>query len=130
MSAGYLLDTCAVLWALLDKHELSARAEDVMLTTTSPLYLSAISVWEITNKFNLGKLPHAASVAKDVVAACQRLRVEHLPLSVEHAQIAGLLPYHHRDPFDRMLVAQAKHHKLTIISNDNVFKAYKVKVLW
>jgi PIN domain nuclease of toxin-antitoxin system len=92
--------------------------------------VSAASVWEITTKARIGKLPGALDVAADVPACIVGQGFATLPITVEHAQAAGTLPGPHRDPFDRMLIAQAHADRVPIISVDEAFDAYAVTRIW
>lgn len=91
------------------------------------VYVSAASVWEITTKFRLGKLPKAASVAKNVPMWIKRAGFQPLPVTPEHAQLAGSWDNAHRDPFDRMLAAQAKCEKVPLVSDDKVMADFPIK---
>jgi PIN domain nuclease of toxin-antitoxin system len=92
--------------------------------------VSAASVWEITTKARLGKLPRAADVAADVPACIESQGFVALPITVRHAQRAGALRGPHRDPFDRMLIVQAQAEGVPIASNESVFDDYGVTRLW
>ncbi len=91
---------------------------------------SAASAWEITTKHRLGKLPEAGVVALDIPGAIASQGFEELPVSVQDAARAGALQGTHRDPFDRMLVAQALTHDLVLVSSEAHFKQYGVHILW
>jgi PIN domain nuclease of toxin-antitoxin system len=94
------------------------------------IFVSAASAWEMTTKFRIGKLPDAGSVAHDVAAVMASEGFEGLSISLRHGQRAGDLVGRHRDPFDRMLIAQALIEDLTLVSNEKAFDAYAVKRLW
>lgn len=94
------------------------------------MFISAVSAWEISTKYRLGKLPEARLVAEDVAAIVAAEGFAELALSMPHAQRAGDLVGHHRDPFDRMLIAQSILENLTLVSNERAFDAYGVKRLW
>lgn len=125
-----LLDTHALLWWLLDEVALMRRAHKVIEETTNDIFVSAASAWEIATKMRLGKLPQATELVADFSGCLRRGAFETLPISAEHAIRAGLLPGPYRDPFDRMLAAQAQAENLPIISNDAVFDAYGVRRIW
>lgn len=126
-----LVDTHALLWYLAGDGQLS---ETVRATIDNPdvtVLVSAASAWEITTKYRLGKLPHDHSgLAADVDRAIQMYGFTPLPISVPHAQRAGALPGPHKDPFDRMLVAQALSDGIPIASNEEVFDSYGVVRVW
>jgi PIN domain nuclease of toxin-antitoxin system len=92
--------------------------------------VSSASVWEIATKFRIGKLPEAGDLLADFAGYMSRERFEGLPISTDHAVRAGLLPGTHKDPFDRMLIAQAQAENLPILSNDAEFDLYSVRRLW
>lgn len=120
-----LLDTHVVLWALSGDDRLDRRAVELITDGRSVVFVSAVSVWEITVKRSLGKL----RAPTDVVGAIDRAGFEHLPLSLQHAEAVAELPPHHRDPFDRMLVAQARCDQLTLMTHDAAVQRYDVQLL-
>jgi PIN domain nuclease of toxin-antitoxin system len=109
---------------------LPASARKLIANKNSDVLVSAASAWEIATKVRLGKLPIAVDLAHDFTAYLARERFETLAVSAEHGIRAGLLPGPHRDPFDRMLIAQALAENLAIVSNDVVFDAYGVNRVW
>ena len=125
-----LLDTHAFLWWLEGDRRMSRRARALVANDGNEVYLSAASVWEITTKARLGKLPGATVVAADVPAAMFRQGFSPLSITAAHAQRAGSLPGPHRDPFDRVLIAQAQIEGTPIVSTDHVFDDYRVTRLW
>jgi PIN domain nuclease of toxin-antitoxin system len=125
-----LLDTHAFLWWLAGHPSLSKRARTEIDSSGSDVFVSAASAWEIATKYRLGKLPEADLVALDVASTIESQQFTPLAVSIRHGQAAGALPGSHRDPFDRMLVAQAMLEDLTLVSNERVFDLYGVKRLW
>lgn len=125
-----LLDTHALLWWLAGHSSMSRAARAAIETDDADVFVSAASGWEITTKYRLGKLPEAALLAQDVLAAIESQRFASLPISMKHAQLAGSMAGTHADPFDRMLMAQALVEDLTLVSNERAFDAYNVKRLW
>jgi PIN domain nuclease of toxin-antitoxin system len=125
-----LLDTHALLWWLDGDPRLPARARKLIAEEGTTVFVSAASVWEIATKHRLGKLPGAAEVAEDVPACLASQGFSALDITIAHAQRAGSLPGPHRDPFDRMLIAQAQAEHLPIISIDEVFDGYGVRRIW
>lgn len=125
-----LLDTHAFLWWLDGDRRMSRKARSVVADEENEVYLSAASVLEITTKSRLGRLPEAAAVAADVPGAMAHQGFSSLPITATHAQRAGSLPGPQRDPFDRMLVAQAELEGLPVVSVDPVFDEYRVTRLW
>ena len=125
-----LLDTHALLWWLADDLALSPAARRLISHANNDVLVSAVSAWEIATKVRLGKLSGAEDLAEDFAGFLARERFEELTISAEHGIRAGLLPGPHKDPFDRVLVAQSQAENLPIVSNDAVFDAYNVRRLW
>ncbi len=125
-----LLDTHAFLWWLADSGRLSNPARRMIADEGNDILVSAASAWEITTKYRLGKLPEGAVAAFDVVGNIARQGFRELMINVADAERAGLLPGPHRDPFDRMLIAQALARDLVVVSADAVFDRYGVNRLW
>jgi PIN domain nuclease of toxin-antitoxin system len=124
-----LLDTHALLWWLAGDRKLSTAARSAIGDEENVIYVSAASAWEISTKHRLGKLDATALIGEmSAVLAEQDLQT--LDITVDHADRAGLLPGEHRDPFDRMLIAQAQAENLTLVSNETVFDAYGVSRIW
>lgn len=92
--------------------------------------MSAASAWEVTTKHRLGKLPMAGPLAVDFDREIRRQGFTTLPISMVHAQVAGAMPGSHRDPFDRVLIAQAREERLALVSNESVFDDYGVSRYW
>jgi PIN domain nuclease of toxin-antitoxin system len=125
-----LLDTHTLLWWLSGNPSLPASARKLIANKNNDVLVSAVSAWEIATKVRLGKLPIAIDLAHDFSAYLERERFDTLAVSVEHGIRAGLLPGPHKDPFDRMLIAQALAENLAIVSNDVIFDGYAVKRVW
>jgi PIN domain nuclease of toxin-antitoxin system len=125
-----LLDTHTLLWWLSGNPSLPASARKLIANKNNDVLVSAASAWEIATKVRLGKLPIAIDLAHDFSAYLERERFDTLAVSIEHGIRAGLLPGPHKDPFDRMLIAQALAENLAIVSNDVVFDGYAVKRVW
>ncbi len=120
-----LLDTHAIVWWLLGDQRLSARARDAILASEE-LWLSAASAWELATKARLGKWPEAGALVNDLPALLKEQQIRALPVSLMHGRRAGMLGGEHRDPFDRMPIAQCLMEGLTIVSVDAVFDDYGV----
>lgn len=126
-----LLDTHAFLWwSVEDDPKLSAKADAAIADRTNTVFVSAASAWEITTKYRLGKLPGMAVVAADVAAQIAVEGFVELAVTVAHGQRAGALQGPHKDPFDRMLIAQALLEDMTLVSNEAVFDAFGVRRVW
>jgi PIN domain nuclease of toxin-antitoxin system len=126
---GFLLDTHVLLWFIQGDPQLSNRARDIITTDTNQLYLSVASLWEITIKLNIGKLTIGHTI-DEIYKLLKQLNIEVLPIVQSDLEQYLTLPLHHRDPFDRLLIAQAIAQELTLVSADNAFGAYSVKQLW
>jgi PIN domain nuclease of toxin-antitoxin system len=126
---GILLDTHAFLWFATGDESLSLAARKA-ITETSDVFVSAASAWEVRTKYRLGKLASAAILANDLAAAVQRLELTELPVTFADGDLAGALMGAHRDPFDRMLIAQSLNHELSVISNETVFDDFGVTRVW
>ena len=124
-----LLDTHIFLWLITNDAQLSSKARLAIEDSSNDIFLSAVSVWEITIKHGLGKLPLPQS--PEVFLPIQRQLHAIAPLPLEEACIEKLvtLPPLHRDPFDRMLISQALHHDLVLVTEDHAILSYSVPVL-
>jgi PIN domain nuclease of toxin-antitoxin system len=125
-----LLDTHAFLWWIAGDTSLSQAARSAIADASNAVFVSAATAWEITTKFRLGKLPGVGAIAADLAAALDAQGFMPLPISFEHGQRAGALPGPLRDPFDRMLIAQAMLEDIALVSNEAGFGAYGVRRLW
>jgi PIN domain nuclease of toxin-antitoxin system len=125
-----LLDTHALLWSVLDAPELSRRAREALANPGNDVLVSAVSIFEITLKHRLGKLRQAAPFALHHDRMLADLAWEPLPVSFAHASLAGFLDIPHKDPFDRLLVAQARLERVPLVSNEALFDGFGVERLW
>jgi PIN domain nuclease of toxin-antitoxin system len=125
-----LLDTHTFLWWITDAPKLSKAARDLMGNGQNTLYWSAASSWEVSIKYALGRLPLPEIPEIFLPSELSQNRIESLPVIDAHAFRAGHLPRYHRDPFDRMLIAQAQVESLVILSNDQKLGLYGVEVCW
>lgn len=124
-----LLDTHALVWWFSDPGKLSKRALSIMTNTANVVLVSAASAWELAIKVNLGKMD-AMILVSDLGHRLDREGLTELPITVMQATRAGLLPLHHRDPFDRLLVAQAQDLGVSILSADELLDRYDIKRVW
>ncbi|WP_255002355.1 type II toxin-antitoxin system VapC family toxin [Cyanobium sp. HWJ4-Hawea] len=118
------MDTHVLLWAALEPHLLSIKARDALEDSANDLFVSAASAWEIATKWRLGKLTHAASVVHNYPQVLNSLAATEIPIEGRIARQAGLLEVEHRDPFDRLLAAQAMGRELTLVSSDPAFRGF------
>ncbi|MBD0293970.1 MAG: type II toxin-antitoxin system VapC family toxin [Flavisolibacter sp.] len=127
--AAYLLDTHALIWFFEENPLLPRLADATIRNTENQIYFSIASFWEIAVKLNIGKL-HLGTSIKELSVFCFQNNIEITPVSLQHIATYVHLPLLHRDPFDRMLIAQALVHGFTIITKDSYFEPYQVPVLW
>ena len=125
-----LLDTHVLIWAIASPDRLSARARTVMAQDTAVLLVSAASAWEIATKFRLGKLPQAEVLLDTWDDALNRLKADQLPIDAAHARRAGLYAAAHRDPFDRLLAAQAEIVGVPLVTTDSAFIDFPISTIW
>ena len=125
-----LLDTCTFLWLTAEPQRLGPRARRAIDARDAGLVLSDASVWEVCLKWQAGKLALPLPPRRWFGEQALRWRVERLPMAAEHLYRATELPPLHRDPFDRLLVAQAIERDLTLVTPDPAIRAYSVAVLW
>jgi len=124
-----LLDTHALIWWFGDATRLSKRANSVIADANNTILISAAVAWEMAIKASLGKL-NALSLVMDLPNRIDQEGFVELPINLEQATRAGLLPMHHRNPFDRLLIAQAQSMNVPILSADAVLDGYDVKRFW
>ena len=130
-SVSFLLDTHAFIWGLTDPQRLGNAAREVMGSRENCLVVSAASAWEISTKFRLGKLPGADNIVRNFEGYVAELGAQPLDVSTSHALLGGSLGWAHRDPFDRMLAAQALIEGHRLISRDAVFSDVQgLEVIW
>ncbi|HEX5326991.1 MAG TPA: type II toxin-antitoxin system VapC family toxin [Acetobacteraceae bacterium] len=126
----FLLDTHALVWWWTDDDRLPEAARRAIAQADNTVLVSAASAWEIATMHRIGKWPEVAKLIEQFDELLRRSRFAPLGISVVHARRAGSLPGDHRDPFDRMLVAQAEEQTAILISGDRVFRHYNVPVMW
>lgn len=125
-----LLDTNAALWAAAAPELLSPSAAEALRDRDNDLFLSAATAWELSIKFHAGRLVLPIPLEHFLDALSQEFDAEYLPIEIQHALHAGQLPPVHRDPFDRMLVAQAQVDGLSVVTSDAHIARYDVPVIW
>lgn len=125
-----LLDTHALLWWLAGDDRLSRVARETIGSLDNQILVSAVSAWEISTKFRIGRLPGAREIALDMDTCLSSQGFMAIPITLDQARQAGLLQGTHRDPFDRMLIAQSLSLGAPIVSNEKVFDEYGVTRIW
>ena len=125
-----LLDTHALLWFSLDDTRLSIRAKSAMMDRNNDMLVSPATLWEVAIKVSLGKYELEEEFTSFFSRVLAGYNITLLPVAIEHAAAVTRLPSHHRDPFDRMLVAQAISEDIPIVSADRSLDAYSVTRIW
>lgn len=126
----YLLDSHTLLWAAFRRDMLSPHALRILTQSKNEIFISAASAWEITTKYRLGKLNFPRVLAENFIPQITSVGYRLLPITVEHAVRAGQLSGDHKDPFDRMLAAQAIHENMPLLSNDSQLDVFGVRREW
>ena len=130
MPGRFLLDTHALIWWWSDDDRLSSRARAVIADRSQEVWVSAASVWEMRTKSRLGRLQGVPGLIETFESLIRRSGFQTLDISWRHAYLAAALEVDHQDPFDRMLVAQAKLEGLTLITSDARMADFEVATLW
>ena len=125
-----LLDTHTFIWFVFNAPDLPLPTRELLEDQASELYFSHASAWEMVIKVSLGKLHFSTKVADLVTAQTQKDNIQLLPIELPHLALIESLPLHHKDPFDRLLIAQAQVEGLTVVGVDAAFDAYGVSRLW
>ena len=125
----YLLDTHALIWSLEANPQLSIKAQEIIENNHNTIYVSIVSLWEIAIKISIGKLKLSQSLDVVIKLLAQH-NIEILTVQSEHILTVLNLPFEHRDPFDRLLIAQALTEKMKFISNEALFLRYGVNRIW
>jgi len=125
-----LLDTHAFLWFALNDSRLSATARDCMKDSASELLFSPASYWEIAIKISIGKYRLPEDFVNFMRDQIEQNELTVLPITIAHAAAVSSLPFHHRDPFDRLLIAQATVEDAPLLSSDGVFDKYPIPRIW
>ena len=126
----FLLDTHAFIWWIIDDSRLSTVARDAIGNPENRLYLSAASTWEIILKAEAGKISLPDKASEFIEKQLQENSVEPLPIKIPHTLAMTTLPAIHKDPFDRMLIAQSRYEEMTIITDDSLISEYEVNTLF
>ncbi|MEA2024153.1 MAG: type II toxin-antitoxin system VapC family toxin [Actinomycetota bacterium] len=130
MGLRVLLDTHALLWALMEPERLSTTARGIIVDPSSVLLVSSASAWEIATKYRLGRLDAAEAVVHGFRAHLGRLGAEELPIRADHAILAGSLQGPHRDPFDRVLTAQSLIEAIPVVTGDRDIADLGAPTVW
>jgi PIN domain nuclease of toxin-antitoxin system len=126
----YLLDTHTFLWWVINDPRLSVRVRELMRNPDNDFYFSAVVAWEIAIKYQLGRLRLDRDPERFVIEQVSANGLATLAIGVRHALLAGKLPLHHRDPFDRLLIAQSTLESLPVLTADPAIATYDVEIVW
>jgi len=125
-----LLDTHTFIWFVYNAPELPDKTRELLESDSTELNLSLASVWEMAIKVSIGKLQLAEKVTDLVTNQMTKDEIELLPITLPHLDLIETLPFHHKDPFDRLLVAQSQVENITVVSIDTAFDSYGVNRIW
>lgn len=126
----YLLDTHALLWITTDNPKLSLKVKDIYLNAENEILFSIASLWELAIKSSIGKISFKKDLDEFIEEHVKGNNIEILGIKLPHVLRIEKLLFHHRDPFDRLIIAQAIENNLMILGNDKIFDKYKVKRIW
>jgi PIN domain nuclease of toxin-antitoxin system len=126
----YLLDTTVFVWSLREPERLNKKAFEILEAEDKDVFLSAVSSWEIVIKSSIGKLTLPKEPSELLTEALRNFSLQTLSVTHFHSLAVQGLPLHHRDPFDRMLVAQARSESMILLAGDSIFDKYPVETLW
>ncbi len=124
-----LIDTHVFLWWLFNDKRLCTTARKIISNPDNIILLSSASAWEISTKFRIGKIPEAKTIVNNFTSVMEKSRIHELPISMTHALKAGALNIRHRDPFDRMIMAQAELEDIPVITYDKAFAAGHLNII-
>jgi PIN domain nuclease of toxin-antitoxin system len=129
MGINYLIDTHIMLWWFFEDPKLDPECRNIICNPDHLIFVSSVSAWEIATKYRIGKLPEAKQIVEEYSQILHRARFVELPMTSAHALRAGSLPIAHRDPFDRMIMAQAELESLPVITYDTAFQTGLIQVI-
>lgn len=129
MGKKYLIDTHILLWWIFDDPKLDRDIREIIQNPSNKIMVSSASAWEIATKYRIGKLPEAKELVENYENILQKARFSLLSITTAHSLRAGLLPIQHRDPFDRMIMAQSELEKIPVITYDSAFKTGLIEVI-
>ena len=129
MGKRYLIDTHILLWWIFDDPKLSQNIREIIENPSNKIIVSSASAWEIATKYRIGKLPEAKELIEDYDNILKKARFTTMSITTAHSLRAGSLPIQHRDPFDRMIMAQSELEKIPVITYDPAFKTELIEVI-
>jgi PIN domain nuclease of toxin-antitoxin system len=129
MGVNYLIDTHIILWWLFNDSKLTTECREIIRNPDHRIFVSSVSAWEIATKYRIGKLPEAKQIVEEYPQILQQAKFIELSITSAHALRAGSLPISHRDPFDRMIMAQAELENFPVITYDAAFQTGLIQVI-
>jgi PIN domain nuclease of toxin-antitoxin system len=129
MGMSYLIDTHIFLWWLFDSPKLHTKCREIICNPNNRIIVSSASAWEIATKYRIGKLPEAKQLVEEYSQILHQAKFIELAIATSHALRAGSLPIDHRDPFDRMIMAQAELENLPVITDDTAFQTGLIQII-
>lgn len=125
----YLFDIQILVWMIIDTKKIPQNINRILKDTNNDAIISTVSIWEIAIKISIGKLSFPFEI-KNIIQVIQNMNISIMNISSEHIINVAELPFHHKDLFDRLIISQEKIENLSLISSDNNFKKYDVKLIW
>lgn len=129
MGKRYLIDTHILLWWIFNDPKLKQNAREIIQNPSNKIIVSSASAWEIATKYRIGKLPEVKELLEDYENILEKAGFVQLSVTTAHSLRAGLLPIQHRDPFDRMIMAQSELEQIPVITYDSAFKTGLIEVI-
>jgi PIN domain nuclease of toxin-antitoxin system len=129
MGVTYLIDTHILLWWLFNDPKLTPKCQDIIRNPDNRILVNSVSAWEIATKYRIGKLPEAKQIVEEYSQILHHAKFIELTVTSTHALRAGSLPIAHRDPFDRMIMAQAELENLPVITYDEAFQTGLIQII-
>jgi PIN domain nuclease of toxin-antitoxin system len=125
-----MVDSNVLIWALVEPERLTGRVRAILSASENQVLISEASVWELANKIHAGRLTSVGDSIRTLLAEISALNMTLLPINLQHILRTETLPLHHRDPFDRMIIAQAMDRQIPLIASDAKIKLYDLEVIW
>jgi PIN domain nuclease of toxin-antitoxin system len=125
-----MVDSNVLIWALVEPERLTDRVRAILSASENQVLISEASVWELANKIHAGRLTSVGDSIRTLLAEIAALNMTLLPIGLQHILRTETLPHHHRDPFDRIIIAQAMERQVPLIASDAKIKLYDLEVIW
>jgi PIN domain nuclease of toxin-antitoxin system len=125
----YLIDTHILIWLIIETNKLPKNIFQVLKNKNNKIFISAVSIWEIAIKVSIGKLIFPFEL-KNIIKEISEMNISVLDITSEHLIKVADLPFHHKDPFDRLIISQSIIENIPIISSENIFSKYNIEIFW